>query len=199
VLHVLGRLLIALLLACPAVVVSQGTAHAACTCSPRGVQQSADRADAVFRGTVVDQSTSSAGTGGRKDTTYDVAADRLYKGSISAASVEVVSPGGDCGLGELTLDKRYLFFVEDDGRSLTTDRCNGTARADPTLTGKVEKVLGAGSTVGGEPQPQAEAAEFTKVADAEPEELSRVAAPGAALVIVGLLGLLLVGRLSRRD
>jgi hypothetical protein len=197
VLHVIGRLLVALLLACPVVVVSQATAHAACSCTPRGVEQSADRADAVFRGTLVDQSTGS-GAGGRKQTTYDVAADHLYKGDISAASVEVVSPGGDCGLGELTPDKRYMFFVEDNGSTLTTDRCNGTARADATMTRKVEKVLGEGTTVGGQSQAPAEQAEFTKVADAEPDELSRVAAPGAALVIVGLLGLLLVGRLSRR-
>jgi hypothetical protein len=195
--HALGRLLVALLLACPVAVVTQATAHAACSCVPRGVQQSADRADAVFSGTLTDQSTGQ-GQGGRKQTTYDVKADRLYQGDISASSVEVVSPGGDCGLGELTLDKRYMFFVEDNGRTLTTDRCNGTARADADLVRKVERVLGEGSQVGGGSQPPAEKAEFTKVADAEPEALSRVAAPGAALVIVGLLGLLLVGRLSRR-
>ena len=41
-------------------------------------------------------------------------------------------------------------------------------------------------------------AEFTRVAHADPPPLSRLLAPGAALLIISLLGLLVVGRLGRR-
>ena len=41
-------------------------------------------------------------------------------------------------------------------------------------------------------------AEFSQVTDANPPALSRLLAPGAALLIISLLGLLVVGRLGRR-
>jgi hypothetical protein len=41
-------------------------------------------------------------------------------------------------------------------------------------------------------------AELTPVADAAPPSLTRLLAPGAALLIVSVLGLLVVGRLGRR-
>jgi hypothetical protein len=38
---------------------------------------------------------------------------------------------------------------------------------------------------------------FTRVADAEPTALTRLAAPGAAMLLVGLLGLMVFGALAR--
>jgi hypothetical protein len=46
--------------------------------------------------------------------------------------------------------------------------------------------------------PRPPAATFTKVAGAEPMSLTRLLAPGAAVVIVCLLGLVVVGRSTRR-
>jgi len=196
---VLRRLLIALLLASPAVVLWQTTAHAACSCTAGTVQESAHRADAVFTGTLVDQSTGRTGANGSKETTYDIEAETVYKGEVTTADVMVVSPRNACTLGGLEADQRYVFFVTEDGTSFTTNRCGGTDVADATLLRKVEKALGEGTDVGEQPAAEPEKAVFTKVADAEPEELTRLAAPGAALVIIGLLGLLFVGFRSRRS
>ena len=39
---------------------------------------------------------------------------------------------------------------------------------------------------------------MTKVEEADPASVSRLAAPGGALLLVGFLGLLVVGRLARK-
>ena len=91
----LRRLLIALMLACPAVVLSPVTADAACSCQAGNVRQSAAAADVVFSGALTRQTLDS------EQATYEVAAERLYKGSVTTADVEVVSPRDGCGLGRL--------------------------------------------------------------------------------------------------
>jgi len=196
---VLRRLLIALLLACPAIVLSQMSAHAACSCKPGNVQHSAQAADAVFSGVLQSQSTAPVGTDGARETTYDIEAETVYKGDVRTADVVVTSPQNGCRLGKLEADRRYVFFVTMDGASFTTNRCGGTDLATAALLGKVERFLGTGSQIGGTPEPEVEAAVFTKVDDAEPDSLTRLAAPGAALVIVGLLGLVFVRLRSRRS
>jgi hypothetical protein len=196
---VLRRLLIALLLACPAVVLFQPTAQAACSCRAGNVQTSADRADVVFSGLLDRQSTGPTGPSGSRQTTYEITAERVFKGAVTTANVDVVSPRGGCGLGPLQPDRRYVFFVTESSAEFMTDRCSGTGVASADLVRRVERVLGEGEDVSSPPATEPPAAEFTKVANAEPETLGRLIAPGAALVIVGLLGLLLVGRLSRRE
>jgi hypothetical protein len=62
---------------------------------------------------------------------------------------------------------------------------------------KVERVLGDGHTPT-TPEPAPEKAVFTLVDDAEPPALSRIAAPGVALVLAGLLGFFVVRRLGAR-
>ena len=102
---------------------------------------------------------------------------------------------GDCSLGDLEADKRYVFFVTEQGTDLRADQCGGTAASSGKLVRQVEQVVGDGSPLGRSNQPdEPVTVEFTKVSDAEPDSLTRVAAPGAALVLVGLLGLLVVRR-----
>jgi hypothetical protein len=188
------RLLAALVLACVGVVVAQVPSQAVCRCVQSDVKTDIKRADAVFSGVLVDSS--GTGRGSKSDfSTYEVEVDTVYKGDVRTSSVEVRSRNDDCSLGDLKSDKRYVFFVTEQGTDLRADQCGGTAAGSSKLVGQVENVLGEGSPLGGSNQP-AEPVDvtFTKVADAEPDSLTRTAAPGVALVLVGLLGLLVVRR-----
>jgi hypothetical protein len=188
------RLLIALVLACAGLLLVQGSAQAACRCVQGGVRDDVKRADAVCSGVLVDSSGTSGGS--KSDfATYQIEADTLYTGDVRTADVEVRSKNDDCSLGDLEADRRYLFFVTEQGSELRADRCGGTATRTAKLARQVERVAGEGTPLGGSKQPEEPVAvEFTRVSDAEPDSLGRVAAPGVALVLVGLLGLLVVRR-----
>lgn len=131
--------------------------------------------------------------------TSTVAVDWVYKpreGMITTATVEVVTPRsfGRCARS-LELDRRYVFFVESDEGFTATD-CGGTARATSALVTQVQGLLG-------DPRPPVpvvpEPVEvtLTPVSTDDPPTFTRLAAPGLALVIVGLLGLAVVRRLAR--
>ena len=168
-------------------------APAAPKCPAPSLGKAIRNADVVFRGVVA--KAHPARTSGRQRTrTYTVEADRVYKASLVTDRVVVTTlVGTPCALPELQQGRRYIFFVtEHRARLMATD---ATGRATPTLTQQVVARLGNGR------QPQQTppaAAEFSKVADASPPALSRLLAPGAALVILSLLGLLVLSRLSRR-
>ncbi len=70
-----------------------------------------------------------------------------------------------------------------------------TARATKHLTRQIVKRLGKPHRPESTPPAQAE---LTRVAHASPPSLSRLLAPGAAVLILSLLGLLVVNRLGRR-
>jgi hypothetical protein len=194
--RILARLLPALVLACAGVVLAQGSAHAVCRClqdDGNDIQSGLRAADAVFSGVLVD----SSGVRGNKSdfATYEVRADTLFKGDVPTATVEVRSKNNDCALGDLKTDKRYVFFVTEQGSEFRADRCGGTTTRTAGLVAQVEGSTGEGTPLGRSNQPEEPVAvEFTKVADAEPNSLARIAAPGAALVLIGLLGLLVVRR-----
>jgi hypothetical protein len=192
--RVLPRLLSALVLACVGVVLIQMPSHAVCRCVQSDVQTDIKRADAVFSGVLVDSS-GTAGASKSDFATYEIEADSVYKGDVRTSSVDVRSKNNDCSLGDLKADDRYVFFVTEKGSELRADRCGGTASSGGQLVRQVEQVLGEGTPLGrsNEPEEPVEV-EFTKVSDADPDSLTRIAAPGAALVLVGLLGLLVVRR-----
>ena len=190
--RVLPRLFSILVLACVGVVLAQVPSHAVCRCVQSDVKTDIKRADAVFSGVVAD----SSGTGGRSNfATYQVKADTVYKGIVRTSTVDVRSKNDDCSLGELKSDEPYVFFVTEQDSELRADQCGGTAPSSGKLVRQVEQVLGKGSPLGGSNEPaEPVEVEFTKVADADPDSLTRIAAPGAALVLIGLLGLLVVRR-----
>jgi hypothetical protein len=192
--RLLPRLLSALVLACMGVVLVQVPSHAVCRCAQTDVRTDIKRADAVFSGVLVDSSGTARAS--KSDfATYEIEADSVYKGDVRTSSVDVRSRNNDCSLGDLKTEERYIFFVTERGSELRADRCAGTDSSGGKLVRQVEQVLGEGTPLGRSNEPEEPVAvEFTKVSDAEPDSITRIGAPGAALVLVGLLGLLVVRR-----
>ncbi len=181
-----------MLLALSGVVLTQLPAHA-CTCIQQTFADQVDAADVIFTGSVVSISPPAEGT-----VTYDVTADRVFKGGLGGAAATITSPAqtGACGLGELPTDRPYVFLVTRSGTAFTAESCGGTAAVSAKMNERVGRLLGQGEPVATSTAP--ESATYTRVEDAAPTELARLAAPGAALVIIGLLGLMVVRRIGRR-
>lgn len=184
------RLAAALLLACLGLVVTASVpASADCTCKQGQLDKQVARADLVFVGTIIRVEAQGNGYA------YDITASRTYQGTPERET-QVLSAGGRdaCGLGELGVGRSYVFFATGTETPYAADACGGTSVANPTKVDKVEALLGVGTAVEPPPPPTAQR---TLVEDAAPAGFARAAAPGAAAVLIGLLGLLVVRRLDR--
>jgi hypothetical protein len=204
---VLRRLLTTLLGAAVAALVVVGTglpAHAAKppkrapACPPVTVRDSTKAAMAVFSGTVTDVQRSDR-TDGQPGAIYTqtVTVDLVYQGKISTETVQVQTDRNRaaCSLGALSVNTEYMFFVTGSGQPWVATGTSGTRPSNETVVAQVVRLLGEGSPP---IEPTPETAEFTPVDTDEPQSFSRLAAPGGALVLVGLLGLLVVRGVSRR-
>ncbi len=194
VIALFSRLLVVLALACSGLVLAQAPAFA-CKCDVASVKKSAARADAVFSGVVVESSTQRGGARETDKDVYRVEAETVYQGDVTAAEVEVVSPVTSCGLGGLEQDRAYVFFVAARGTELRADQCGGSGRATDRRIAALEDALGPGTPLNAKPEPTE--VSFKPVDNGAPQSLTRMAAPGGALVLIGLLGLLVVRRASR--
>ena len=185
------RLLVALLLALSGVVLTQMPAHA-CTCVKNDTPAHIKNATTVLLGKV----TSSARDA--KTLTYGVQVERVYKGT-AATSVTLQSPSTKqaCALDNLVADRRYVVFGTQQGDVVEVNSCGGTAPMTDKLITSVTGALGDGTSPESSPDAQPTEATFTPVDDSNPTKFPRLAAPGAALVIVGLLGLLFLRRVGR--
>ena len=157
-------------------------------CPDTTIQTQTMEADDVFTATVTDR------TAQGDQVAYGVTVERVYKGDVDTAQVTVTTARSAraCGLPDLTPNSAYVFFT--DGADLTTSETAGTAAATDGRVARVERLLGDGRSP---TPPEPATATFTLVAGA-PASLQRVAAPGLALVIIGLLGFGLAVGLGRR-
>jgi hypothetical protein len=189
------RFLVLVVVVLTTVVVIDAPAHAVCRCKDLSLPQKVNNAGAIFSGTLT-MASGPTTSGNRQTMSYDVKVDRAYKGDITSPRVTVKSDAAEssCGLTGMTADTRYLFFARVSDANLFANSCGGTGPATSALTQRIVALLGPGTTP---IPPTPEEATFTQVADAEPYPLTRLVAPGAAMVLVGLLGLMLLGALGR--
>jgi hypothetical protein len=161
-------------------------------CAPVTVRDSTKAAMAVFSGTVTDVQRSPRPDGlPGAIYTQTVTVDQVYQGKIRTETVTVQTDRNraDCSLGALATDTEYMFFVTGNGQPWVAAGTSGTRISSETVVSQVVRLLGEGAPP---VEPTPESAVFTTVDTSAPRSFSRTAAPGAALVLVGLLGLAVV-------
>jgi len=201
------RLLAACLLAASVVLVAAPTSGAATAapgdCLRISPADAAEAADAVFTGVVISVRRTSKATPNEAATfANEVQVELVFKGAIRTTTVPVATRGSTRtlpGLGALTKGERYLFFGRaldsTSSPAIVSGGCSGTGVAVSDQVTRVEELLGEGQPPVPPEEPEAS---FARVDDTDPTDFTRSAAPGLALVLVGLLGLVVVRRLGRR-
>ncbi|VXC38076.1 hypothetical protein [Nocardioides sp. AX2bis] len=180
---------------------TDGTGTEPTSCAPASLADATKSASAVFTGTVRGVASDEISA---QETDYfqSVVVDRVYKPGrgaiIDTEEVELVTQRTNdrCSLGALDEGERYVVFASLSGEVLLADGESGTALADADLVAEVETLLGSGRPP---VPPETPTATLTPVSTATPTPFVRAAVPGAGLVLVGLLGLLVTRRLNRGD
>jgi len=135
---------------------------------------------------------------------YGVTVQRAWLGDVAKgqrAAVTIDWPVGS--QPAVQQGATYLFLTQDTVDGIVADACGGTVLLPNGLTPKLAKMLKRFlETVEPppEPTPTPDPVAFSKPDDplGDPPRIGRVVASGAAISLVGLLGLLLVSRLGRR-
>jgi hypothetical protein len=121
--------------------------------------------------------------------TYQVAFDSVYKGAAARTEkLTTNAEGSACGLTDLAVEKRYLFFIDGvHPGAMRIGLCGGTTAYDDALAQQVEAVTGApGRPLPGPPGTAA-----------PPEDRSTrtlVIGLGAGALLLAAAGAIVVGR-----
>lgn len=200
----LRRLLLALAVVGASLVAVTGAAapsYAACACAQDpGLARLVGQVDAVFTASVVTSSTETAGTGKKQHEVrrYTAEVDRVYQGKVTKARVLITSEqSAACGYGNIPTGRPWVFFVHGRGAKFFGNVCGGTGRATEPYIAKIERLLGKGTSMSPTAPPRPPL-EYTAVDVSAPTPLSRLVAPGAAVTLLGLLGLVLFRRRPAR-
>ncbi|HWJ66920.1 MAG TPA: hypothetical protein VNT31_09595 [Nocardioides sp.] len=153
---------------------------------PAAVVAAADGSDDVFVGRVVRIEANRVG--------HEVVVEDAVAGDLRPGQPARVVLAGDRGDDvRLRLNATYVFFTSGEDRALQADSCDGWVSARGLTASGVAELREALSP----PEPPS-------VTFSEPEggsdgapELGRVLAPGGAIALVGVLGLVLLSRVGR--
>lgn len=178
--------LLLVLLGAPALTAVSAAADGAGPCQPAPVSipDAVAAADAVVTATVTGPAAAATGAHPKRFR-YPATVQQSFKGNATGA-ITVVTKNKRCQLSALTPGATYLFFLAAHGSTWGVPG-NLPSSADnvPAAVQQVQATLTPPSVHFGTPM------------SGTPMSLRRAAAPGVALVIVGLLGLLVVSRLRR--
>jgi hypothetical protein len=195
-------LALAVLLGTSLVLAGLSPAQAACTCQDKTLGDHATAADAVFSGTVRESRNAEpeggggAGGGGRaqRQVVHVVDVETVWQedGTVVTDTVRVSSPRAEsaCGLGDIEPGTEFVFFAKARENGFQAAKCGGSRPLTTSFESEVVAELGDGRAV--VPDDERPPVELTPLDTSAPGSVTRAAAPGAALVIVGLLGLVLV-------
>ena len=127
--------------------------------------------------------------------TYVVDVDMVYKeeGTVVTDTVQVLSQqaSASCGLGDLPPGTEYLFFAQARDAGFRRGSCGGSRPATAASVSDVEGVLGPGKQMvpdGAKPELRPHRGRDRRPA----APWARLVAPGVAVALLGLLGLVFV-------
>lgn len=167
----------------------------ACSCVAADTAEHIAQADVVLTGQVasIDRD--------RQLATYSVRADRVFKGTLPSADVEIgtSAQASACGV-DLPESTEAVFFATGSGDGLHMSSCGGTTLLTADLVDEVTAVLGAGQPASQATDPAAgvpgdkDGATGSKASDSDGELALAVGVGILALVAAAVAGVVLTRR-----